>query len=58
MAGKHVQTVLSESQYHSLTLLKLQSGRSIDQLLKEAVILLLNQEGIAPNQGEHHAKAE
>ena len=52
MASKHVQTVLSESQYRSLTLLKLQSGRSIDQLLKEAVILLLNQEGIAPNQGD------
>ena len=48
MAGKHIQTFLSDSEYRSLTMVKLESGKSIDQLLKEAVTLLLIQEGKAP----------
>ena len=52
MAGKHVQTVLSESQYKDLTLLKLQKETSIDQLLKEAIELLLTQEGTAQKEEE------
>jgi hypothetical protein len=50
MAGKHVQTYLSDSEYKALTLLKLESDKSIDQLLKEAVTLLLIQEGKAPTE--------
>jgi len=52
MAGKHVQTILSEPQYTALTMLKLQRETSIDQLLKEAVSLLLTQEGIAQKEEE------
>jgi len=47
MAGKHVQTYLSDSEYKALTMLKLESSKSIEQLLKEAVFLLLIQEGKA-----------
>jgi hypothetical protein len=54
MAGKHIQTFLPEPQYRALMTLKLQKETSIDQLLKEAVALLLNQEGIAQKDEEEN----